>query len=371
MKLSVSDSIRSLVPYSPGKPIEEVERELGLKPVKLASNENPLGPSPKAVEAIGKGLENLHRYPDGSCFYLRRRLAERLDVDEAMLVFGNGSNEIIELLIRTFLREGDHVVMADPSFAVYGLITQAAGGCSIKVPLDAGLRTSLSAMAAAITERTRLVFIANPNNPTGTIVCRDELDAFIEGLPEGVVVCLDEAYYEYVTDRAYPDSIEYAKRGRAVVVMRTFSKIYGLAGLRIGYCIAPHEIADYLNRVRQPFNVNSLAQIAALAAIDDTEHLERSRNNNREGLAYLYRELHSMGVEYIRSEANFLLIEVGDAEGYYRSLLKKGVIVRPFKEPSLRRYIRVTVGTMQENRKFIAALKEVLKEYKEREGSHL
>ncbi len=371
IKLHVSSNIEELVPYPPGKPIEEVERELGLKPIKLASNENPLGPSPKAVEAIKGALAGLNRYPDGSCFYLKRKLSERLGVPEECLIFGNGSNEIIELLVRTFVREGEHVVMAEPSFAVYPLVVKAAGGVAVKVALDGELRISLKAMAEAVTDKTRLVFIANPNNPTGTIVRKDELRGFLDSLPEDVIVCLDEAYYEYVQDEDFPNSIEYVKEGRAVVVMRTFSKIYGLAGLRIGYGVGHPKIVDYLGRVRQPFNVNSLAQVASLAALDDTEHITRSRENNIRGLEYLYGELEKMGYSFVRTEANFFLIRVGDGEGFYRRLLEKGVIVRAMKGFGLEEYIRVTVGTEEENRRFIDALRAVTEEYKEREGSHL
>ncbi len=371
MKLRIPDYIEELVPYPPGRPIEEVERELGLRPVKLASNENPLGPSPRAVEAIKRALAGLNRYPDGSCFYLRRKLAERLGVAEDMLIFGNGSNEIIELLVRVFVREGDQVIMADPSFAVYPLVVRAQGGVPVRVGLDENLRISLKAMADAVTERTRLVFIANPNNPTGTIVRKDEVEWFLNGLPEGVVVCLDEAYYEYVQDEGFPRSLDYVREGREVVVLRTFSKIHGLAGLRIGYAIAHPQIVDYLNRVRQPFNVNSLAQIGAVEALNDTDHIERSIENNIKGLAYLYREIEKLGYPFVKTEANFFLIKVGDGEGFYRRLLEKGIIVRPMKGFGLAEYIRVTVGTEHENRAFINALREITEEYREREGSHL
>ncbi len=371
IRLHISRSIEELVPYPPGRPIEEVERELGVRPIKLASNENPLGPSPKAVEAIRGALSGINRYPDGSCFYLRKRLSEGLGMPEEALVFGNGSNEIIELLVRTFVKEGDEVVMAEPSFAVYPLVVKAQGGMAVKVPLDEGLRISLEEMAGAVTERTRLVFIANPNNPTGTIVRRDELTTFLDGLPEGVVVCLDEAYYEYVQDDHFPRSLEYVREGRAVIVLRTFSKIYGLAGLRIGYGVGHPRIVDYLNRVRQPFNVNSLAQVASLAALEDTEHMERSRENTFKGLRYLYGEIDRLGYSFVRTEANFFLIKVGDGEGFYRRLLEKGVIVRPMKGFGLDEYIRVTVGTEEENRRFMEAFEEVAEEYKEREGSHL
>ncbi len=362
LKIEVPDEIASLVPYPPGKPIEELERELGISgSIKLASNENPLGPSRKAVEALSKAFSDIHRYPDGSCYYLKKGLSKHLGVAEQMLIIGNGSNEIIELLLRTYLKAGDEVVMAEPSFAVYPLVVQAAGGRAVKVPLDGDLRHDLKRMAEAITGKTKIVFIANPNNPTGTIVTKDELEGFMEAVPGDVIVCIDEAYYEYVRSPDYPDTLGLIKGGRAVLLLRTFSKIYGLAGLRVGYGVAPAELVDYMNRVRQPFNVNSLAQKAALAALDDREHVERSRENNLKGLEFLFQELDKLGLECVPTEANFFLIKVGDGEGVYRALLKKGVIVRPMKGYGMEEYIRVTVGLPEENRRFLAALGEVIK----------
>lgn len=356
-----SNGVESLVPYPPGKPIEELERELGISgSIKLASNENPLGPSKKAVDAIAGALKNLHRYPDGSCYYLKERLSERLGVPEDMLIIGNGSNEIIELLIRTFLGNGGEAVMGEPSFAVYPLAVQAAGAVARKVALTKDLRHDLQAMAKAVTEKTRLVFIANPNNPTGTINTAGEFDAFMKALPDGVIVCVDEAYFEFVRDRAFPDSLKYVKDGRPVVVLRTFSKIYGLAGLRVGYGISHPGIIDYMNRVRQPFNVNSLAQVAALAALGDDAHLEKTRENNEKGLAYLFKELGKTGLECVPTEANFFLVKVGDGLGVYNALLKKGVIVRPMASYGLPEYIRVTVGLPDENARFIRAFTEAV-----------
>ena len=357
--IPISEDIKNLVPYSPGKPIEELERELGITAIKLASNENPLGPSMVAIEALKGALDNLHRYPDGSCFYLKKRLSTFLGVPEDMLVTGNGSNEIIELLVRTFINKGDEAVMGDPSFAVYPLAVQSAGGASIKVPLK-NFTIDTEGIAAALTERTRLVFISNPNNPTGTIVRKDAVEALIKKLPKGAILCMDEAYFEFVNDVSYPDSINYVKEGFPVVALRTFSKIYGLAGLRVGYGVAPPDIAEYMNRVRQPFNVNSLAQAAATAALDDIAHVEKSKKNNAEGLKYLYKELEKLGMEYVSAEANFFLIKAGDGQALYEGLLRKGVIVRPMKSYSMPRHIRVTVGTPEENARFISALKEVL-----------
>lgn len=360
-RITVSSGIESLVPYPPGKPIEELERELGITgSIKLASNENPLGPSKKAVAAVSNALGNLHRYPDGSGYYLKEKLSSRLNVPTDMIILGNGSNEIIELLIRTFLRPGDETVMADPSFAVYPLVTRAAGGSSILVPLDKDFRHDLPAMAKAITEKTRIVFIANPNNPTGTVVLKDEFSAFMKDVPEEVVVCVDEAYVEFVKCADFPDTLEYIKSGHPVVALRTFSKIYGLAGLRCGYGVADARIINYMDRVRQPFNVNSLAQAAALAALDDGEHLKATLENNKNGLEYLFNELKSFGFEVVPTEANFFLVKVGDGKSVYNGLLKKGVIVRPMASYGLPEYIRVTVGLPEENRRFIKAFKETI-----------
>ena len=317
MKLTVADNIDELVPYPPGKPIEELERELGITgSIKLASNENALGPSPKAVEAVKEAAEGLHRYPDGSCYYLREKMSEFVGVAPDMLTFGNGSNEIIELLIRAFLAPGDEVVMAEPSFAVYPIVVKAAGGVARKVPLTQDFRHDLEAMAGEINDRTRIVFIANPNNPTGTIVLEDEFKAFLEEVPDEVIVCVDEAYCEFVRDPHYPETLRHVTEGgKPVLLLRTFSKVYGLAGLRVGYGVAPKGLTDYLNRVRQPFNVNTLAQAAALACLGDTEHLERTLENNNTGLDYLYKEVEKLGYEFVPTEANFFMIKVATARG--------------------------------------------------------
>ncbi|MBI5469566.1 MAG: aminotransferase class I/II-fold pyridoxal phosphate-dependent enzyme, partial [Deltaproteobacteria bacterium] len=249
LKLKVSEYVASLVPYPPGKPIEELERELGVTgSIKLASNENPLGPSKKAVEALSKGFSNLHRYPDGSCYYLKEKLSSVIGVAPDMLIFGNGSNEIIELLIRAFLKTGDEAIMADPSFAVYPIVVKSVGGAAVNVPLKE-MRHDLAAMAGKINARTKIIFIANPNNPTGTIVTASEFSEFMKRVPEDVVVCVDEAYFEFVESNEFPDTLSYIKEGRAVLLLRTFSKIYGLAGLRVGYGVAHPSLVDYLNRV--------------------------------------------------------------------------------------------------------------------------
>lgn len=359
LKLTVSKNISSLVPYPPGKPIEELERELGIKgSIKLASNENPLGPSSRAVEAVSRALFNLHRYPDGSCYYLREKLSAFLGVSPEMLIFGNGSNEVIELLTRAFLKSGEEAVMADPSFAVYPIVVKTVGGKGRLIPLK-DMRHDLKEMAKAITKKTRIVFIANPNNPTGTIVTAKEFAKFIKDIPEDIIVCVDEAYHEFVRSADFPDTLGYINEGRPILLLRTFSKIYGLAGLRIGYGVAHPQMIDYLNRVRQPFNVNSLAQTAAMAALDDGGHLERTRENNSKGLRYLFKEVKALGFECVDTEANFFLIKVGDGRGVYNALLRKGVIVRPMASYNLPEYIRVTVGLPEENERFIKAFSEI------------
>lgn len=361
LNLQVPQNISSLVPYPPGKPIEELERELGITgSIKLASNENPLGPSKKAIEAASRALAGLHRYPDGSCYYLKEKLSSMLGVSGEMITFGNGSNEIIELLIRAFLRPGDEAVMGEPSFAVYPIAIKAAGGAARPVPLK-DMRHDLKAMAAAITSKTRLVFIANPNNPTGTMVSGAEFAEFMGKVPDGVIVCVDEAYYEFVRGGDFPDTLSYINEGRAVLMLRTFSKIYGLAGLRIGYGVAHPELIGFMDRVRQPFNVNTLAQVAAIAALDDREHLEKTRENNARGLQHLMGELRGMGYECVDTEANFFLVRVGDGKGVYESLLRKGVIVRPMASYGMPEYIRITVGLPEENRRFLGAFREAVR----------
>ncbi len=357
--LRVPERIESLVPYPPGKPIEELERELGITgSIKLASNENPIGPSTKALEAISKAASGINRYPDGSAYYLKEKLAEKFSLTPDSFFVGNGSNEVIEQLISCFA-EGGEVVYPEPSFAVYPIAVKAHGARGVSVPLKDGFVVDLDAMVKKITTETRLVFIANPNNPTGTMVTDKEFDAFMDQVPASVIVCMDEAYAEYVTSEGYPDTLRYVKEGRMVIGLRTFSKIFGLAGLRVGYGFAPAEIIGYLERVRQPFNVNSLALAAALAALDDVEHVKRSREVNADGLKYLYGELDKMKIEYVPTEANFFLIKVGDGKGVYDALLKMGVIVRPMASYGLGEYIRVTVGLAEENERFIEALAKV------------
>ena len=358
--LKVSSDIESLIPYPPGKPIAELERELGIKgSIKLASNENPIGPSTLALEAIKGAASGINRYPDGSCFYLKQKLSKKFGLPVESIFIGNGSNEIIELLVSVFTCGGE-VIYPEPSFAVYPLAVQAVGAVGVAVPLRDDLTIDLGAMAQRVGPKTRLVFIANPNNPTGTMVDSDEFAAFMDVLPRGVIVCMDEAYAEYVRAPDYPDTLSYVREGKAIIGLRTFSKIYGLAGLRIGYAFAPAEIIDYLERVRQPFNVNTLAQTAALSALDDDSHVKRSREVNAAGLKYLYSELDKLSLEYVPTEANFFLIKVGDGKGVYDALLRCGVIVRPMASYGLGEFIRVTVGLKEENERFIETLSEIV-----------
>ncbi|RMH31425.1 MAG: histidinol-phosphate transaminase [Nitrospirae bacterium] len=355
--MNVHPTIASLIPYSPGKPLEELEREFGIQnAVKLASNENPLGPSPKAQRALAQAAGSLHRYPEGSAYALRRALAQRWGVEADHIIVGNGSDEIISLLVRAFLSPGDEAVMADQTFVMYKLAVLMAHARPIEVPLK-DWRHDLPAMAKAITDRTRLVFLCNPNNPTGTMVPAQEVEALLAQLPEHVLLVCDEAYYEYVCDPRYPESVHYVKQQRPVVVLRTFSKIYGLAGLRVGYGIAAPEIIDYLNRVRPPFNVNTLAQQAALAALQDEEHVRVSRALNESERSRVDRALRDLGLSPVPSQANFLYFDMhGDGARFYDALLREGVIIRHLRGSLL----RVTIGQPHENQRFLNAVRSVL-----------
>lgn len=356
----VPEYIRSLIPYEPGKPIEEVEREYGISgSVKLASNENPLGPSPRALAVLRERLPELHLYPDGDCFYLKRALAQKLGVEPDRLIFGNGSNEIIELAARTFMRPGDEAVMAEQAFVVYELIVQAVGGKRKTVPLK-NFTHDLAAMADAVTPQTRLVFLANPNNPTGTIYRRRDWEAFLERISPDVLVIVDEAYFEYVEEADYPNSLDYHARHPAILTLRTFSKLYGLAGLRIGYGIGAKDVIALMQRVRQPFNVNAPAQWAALAALDDSEHVQRSLGVNQQGVKYLQTEFARLGLSYVPSQANFILVRVGNGHEVFQRLLQQGVIVRPMVGYKFPEHVRVTVGSMAQNQKLIGALERLI-----------
>jgi histidinol-phosphate aminotransferase len=356
-----SPYVRGLTPYVPGKPVEEVERDLGIPDaVKLASNENPLGPSPRAVDAIAAALKNLHRYPDGGGHYLKQRLARKFDLTPEHFILGNGTNELLELVARVFLVPGDEAIYAHPAFVVYDMVVQVTGARKVRIPLR-DYTHDLEAMAAAVTPRTKMIFVANPNNPTGTCVAPEAVARFMARVPAAVLVVFDDAYYEYLPADLQPDTVRYVREGRPVLVLRTFSKIYGLAGLRIGYGITPPAVNEVLNRVRQPFNTNDLAQRAALAALDDDEHVERCRRVNEEGKRYLTAELQALGVRVVPTAANFLLVDVGrDGPGAAEALLRKGVIVRPVAGAGLPTHLRVTIGTPTENRQFVAALGAVL-----------
>ena len=363
MKLSVPKNIETLIPYPPGKPLEELEREYGItNSIKLASNENSLGPSPKAIEAITEALSTLHRYPDGSCYYLANRLAEKLEVQPSELVFGNGSNEIIELLVSTFLSRGEEVITSHPTFLVYQKMVQAQGGTNRVVPLRE-MHHDLDAIAAHVSDQTRLIFLDNPNNPTGTLLDAKIIQSFLQKIPENVIVVLDEAYIDFADPGKRPDARRLLYEKTPVVALRTFSKAYGLAGLRIGYGLMRAEIADYIHRVRQPFNVNQLAQVGTLAALDDEAHYRKTMTMTREGMDWLCAELNKLGCATFPSQTNFFLIDVGgDAKEVYRKMLTKGVIIRAMNAYGYPGYIRLTVGLPEENKKFLKAFTETVKE---------
>lgn len=348
--------LRSLAPYVPGRPAEDVAREHGLeRVVKLASNENPLGPSPRALRAVAGALAELGRYPDGAGRGLRAALAGRLGVEPERIALGNGSNEIITLLARLFVGAGEEAVVSEGAFAIYRLAVQAAGGVVRSVPMR-GFVHDLEAMARAVGPATRLVFVGNPNNPTGTIFRRPEWERFLARIPDDVVVVCDEAYAEFVEDPDYPDAIREPDRHPLLVVVRTFSKAYGLAGLRVGYALAAADVIDLLDRIRDPFNVNALAQAAARAALEDAEHLERSRSAVRAGRRFLERVFGELGLAFVPGEANFLMVDVGDGGRVAAGLERRGVIVRPIAGYGFPRHVRITVGTPEENGALARAL---------------
>src|SRR5213596_3486739 len=360
-----NDHILGIAPYEPGKPIEELEREFGLTDViKLASNENPLPPSERVLKAIADALPHLNRYPDGSAHYLRVALARRHGLTPEHIIMGNGSNELIELIVRSFLRPGEEAVIPHPSFVVYPMVVQAAGGIRVVVTLK-NHRLDLEAMARAVTPMTKLVFIANPNNPTATIVTVEEVEDFMARVPDKVIVVFDEAYLEFAQGPDFPDSLQYLRQGRKVAVLRTFSKAASLAGLRVGYAIADPDCVALLNRIRAPFNVNSLAQVAALAALEDDSHVLECLRMNEAGRHFLCDEFTSMGLKYVPSRANFILLDVArSGSDVFQRLLKEGVIVRPMSSFGMETALRVTIGTPEENRRLIKALKKVLAEGK-------
>jgi histidinol-phosphate aminotransferase len=365
MRPTVPPHIETLTPYIPGKPIEETERELGISGViKLASNENPFGPSPRAMRAIAEGLPKLHLYPDGSSYYLKRRIAEFLGVAPERIVPGSGSNEVIELLIRTFMTDADEVLLCQGSFLMYKVATQAHGRRFVEAPMK-DCHYDLEAMADRVNERTRLIFLANPDNPTGTWFGRSAFERFIEAVSRknrDALVVMDEAYFEYVTAADYPDSLPYQRDYPNLVTLRTFSKIYGLAGLRLGYGVLSEKLAGYMNRVRMPFNVTAVAQVGGLAALDDQEHVKKTRELCATEIKFATAGLEKLGVRVLPSQANFVFVDLGRPSGpVYQSVLRKGVIVRPIPNYGFPNAVRITVGTRAENERMIGALGEVLK----------
>ncbi len=360
IKKLVRKSLLSIKPYKPGKPIEEVKREFGLTSVyKMASNENALGPSPKAVAAIKKGLSNINRYPDGNSFYLKKALAKKFKLRPENLIIGNGSDEIIVLALRTFISKGDEVIIAEPTFLVYKIAAAIVGAKIVSVPLKA-FRYDLESMKKKITRRTKMIFIANPDNPTGSYVNRTEVEQFLKGLPKDIIVFFDEAYYEYMVAKDYPNSMRYLGRGN-IIVSRSFSKAYGLGGLRIGWAAASREIIGYLNQVREPFNVNMLAQIAAVAALEDKRHVLKSQKLIKDGKKLLCDEFKKMKLFYVPSVTNFVLLNVGEkGPQIYDKLMRKGIIVREMSAWGLKNFLRVTIGTNKENRLFLKYLKKFI-----------
>ncbi|MEN8255156.1 MAG: histidinol-phosphate transaminase [Verrucomicrobiota bacterium] len=362
--MKAKEWISDLRVYEPGKPIEEVARELGFDDiaeiVKVASNENELGPSPMAVEAMQEAIPEMHRYPDGGAFYLKRKLAGMLDVAPENLLFGSGSNELIVFLCHVFLGQGTNLIMGAEAFAVYFLATAMYQGEVVRVPMPEHVH-DLDAMLAAITPETRLVAICNPNNPTGTMVSPEAIDAFIEKLPDHVVAIFDEAYFEVMPEEMKPDVLRHIRAGKEnIIVLRTFSKAYGLAGLRIGYAVGHPELINLLNKVRQPFNANAMAQAAAIAALDDVTHIVETREMVFQGLEFFARELTKLGVETVPSAANFIMVKTGKGREVFQELQKRKVIVRPMDPYGLPDHIRITIGTPEQNRIILEAIKEVV-----------
>jgi histidinol-phosphate aminotransferase len=357
-----SPGVLEINPYQPGKPVEELERELGLTNiVKLASNENPLGASEKVISSLASVLPELARYPDGSAYLLKSRLSDFLNVQENQLTIGNGSNDVLELLARVYLSRDNESIISQHSFVVYPLVTKAIGA-GLKVVPAKNYSQDLEATLDAITTKTRMVFIANPNNPTGTWINESDLTSFLDSVREDVIVVLDEAYFEYVQEEQYPNGIDLSRKYPNLVVTRTFSKAYGMAALRLGYSISHPDIADLMNRIRQPFNVNAMSLAAALAAIDDQDHVKRSVELNTNGMRYIESECDRLGLTFIPSAGNFLTIDFGrDAMPIYEGLLHEGVIVRPIGVYELPNHLRVTIGTQAENERFVSALTDVLK----------
>ncbi len=356
------DFLKKISPYKPGRPIEEVALALGLRGeiVKLASNENPLGASPLAVQALKMAAAESHLYPDDSCFYLKRKLAERMGVETENIFIGNGSVEILPLITLAYLDPELSAVASQSAFIWFKIATQIAAGELLETPMK-DYRHDLEAMLKVIKKNTRLVYIANPNNPTGTIVTRAEVEDFLRNVPEDILVVMDEAYFEYIKDPVYPDSMSYLRQGRNIMILRTFSKIYGLAGVRLGYGIARPEVIASLSKLRISFNVNLLSQLAGMAALDDHAHVEKSRVTNEAGKRYLYEAYRKLGLFFLPTYANFLFVDFKkDSQVVFEALQKKGIITRTIKEYGLPQALRITIGTEDQNRKLIKALEEIL-----------
>ena len=360
LNLLANKGIRSLHPYQPGKPISELERELGISNiVKLASNENPLGCSHLAIEAMQREMNDIARYPDANGYYLKEAISHKLAIEMEQITLGNGSNDVLNLIARTFAGPGSEVMFSQHAFVVYPIAAKAVEADSVVVPAK-NYAHNLEAMGDAITDKTRLIFIANPNNPTGTCENTESLRAFMQRVPENVIVVMDEAYYEYVDDADYPQTINWLNEFNNMIITRTFSKAYGLAGARIGYSISHKDIAGLLNRIREPFNVNSFAMAGATAALKDVDFLQQAVDLNRRGMDYFTAQLDEMGFVYIPSKGNFLTVEVGNnAASIYEKLLHQGVIVRPVANYEMPGHLRVSIGLMEENQRFISALKKV------------
>jgi len=354
--------LKKISPYKPGKPIEEVARELGLKGeiIKLASNENPLGPSPSAVQAIRRALKESNLYPDDNCFYLKKKLADRLSVEPGNIFAGNGSVEILPIVALAYLGPGHSAIVSQGAFIWFKIAVHIAAGELIEVPMKNHTH-DLKAMLKAIKKNTRLIFIANPNNPTGTMVTKDEVEEFFMKIPEDVLVIMDEAYYEYIDDPRYPDSLQYLRQGKNILILRTFSKVYGLAGVRLGYGIASKEIIADLCKLRISFNVNRLSQIAGIAALEDHTHVGKGKAINEAGKKYLYGAYEKLGIFYLPTYANFIFVDFSrDSQTVFEALQKNGIITRTIKEYGFPHALRITIGTEEQNRKLIKALKKVL-----------
>ncbi|GAK60013.1 histidinol-phosphate aminotransferase [Candidatus Vecturithrix granuli] len=358
----VPPHILEIASYQTGKPLEELQKEFGISEfLHFESNENPLGPSPIAVAAMQQAILQANRYPDGVSFALRKALAQKHDVTMAQVLVGSGLDEVISLLMRAFLTSADEIVLSQYSFIMYALNAQAIGVKRVIVPAQANYVHDLDAIAEAVTEKTKMIFLDNPNNPTGTMVNRAAFDAFLQRVPEHVIVVTDEAYDDYVEAEDFPQTLSYLKQGRWLALLKTFSKIYGLAGLRIGYCLAPEALIEVVNRIRPPYNVNLIAQAAALAALTDTEHVQRSREVNLQGKRYLYRAFEEIGLPYIPTQGNFILIDCQrDAATIAQKLLRSGVIVRPVKGYGLPQHLRITIGTQAQNERLVATLRQAL-----------